>query len=404
MRTPNTVLPMHHVFVEDAYRRIVDERRSSFGEYHKCIFHLHSPASYDYTLIDSMKNRPGEYKSMKPSAFMQIAYDRGLFPKDEIPSLSSVTFPDSLFENSVEYIYYLLIAHELVKNEIELVVLTDHNTVKGYEKLTHAICAYVKSKRSTVYPEVVLGIEISCADRNHIVGIFDHKQEGLFSELNQWIDEHIMSDKDGTYETSVSVLEFIGSIGGIGYIAHIDSSDVFKGEQFSFAFKKKLFNNPNLHAIGLHNMANKESIQGRIQEIADRDFDYVLDCDSHSLDTINTNYMWVKGTKRNFKMIRQAIIDYSFSIQVEKPQRPETFIQGIALKGDKTGFLSGRNGDNLQIRFSEALNCIIGGRGTGKSTILNILGFLLGNRIETEEILEIICTHPFIWVFVYLLN
>ena len=50
------------------------------------------------------------------------------------------------------------------------------------------------------------------------------------------------------------------------------------------------------------------------------------------------------------------------------------------------------------IRFSSALNCIIGGRGTGKSTLLRLLEFALALKCNDKTELEYLCQHGNIWV------
>jgi ABC-type lipoprotein export system ATPase subunit len=46
-------------------------------------------------------------------------------------------------------------------------------------------------------------------------------------------------------------------------------------------------------------------------------------------------------------------------------------LRGLVVQG---GFL-----DGLEVNFQSGLNCIIGPRGTGKSSILNLIRFALGD-------------------------
>ena len=45
------------------------------------------------------------------------------------------------------------------------------------------------------------------------------------------------------------------------------------------------------------------------------------------------------------------------------------------------------------MRFSDALNCIIGGRGTGKSSILKMLEYIMAQRVESDKTLDFLCQH-----------
>lgn len=47
------------------------------------------------------------------------------------------------------------------------VVVTDHNTIAGYDKLNSAVRILKKWRSSMIstVPNIILGIEVSCADR-----------------------------------------------------------------------------------------------------------------------------------------------------------------------------------------------------------------------------------------------
>src|SRR5699024_8301218 len=94
-------------------------------------------------------------------------------------------------------------------------------------------------------------------------------------------------------------------------------------------------------------------------------FYFVLDEDSHCLDTLVTKPFWIKGQKVNFNMLKNVIVDFDISTEFKKPEKPNVFIKGLVI--DRGGFLSGKEGKGrFSITFSESLNCFIGGRGTGK--------------------------------------
>ena len=96
--------------------------------------------------------------------------------------------------------------------------------------------------------------------------------------------------------------------------------------------------------------------------------------DSHSLEGIGTKYSWIKADL-TFEGLKQIIFEpeYRISVEIEKPVRSEDelIIDRIEYNGD-TIFLS----DNL--------NTIIGGRSTGKSTLLNSIAYKL-NDSESKD-------------------
>ncbi len=245
--------------------------------------------------------------------------------------------------------------------------------------------------------ELILGIELTCADKNHVVGIFDGTDDTI-NKIKNWIKEYILSPQDGTYWTSIQVMDQINKWGGIPYIAHLDTSNMFKEKKYlSGAYKKMLFSLPFFNVIGLSDKNKKDKIEALIKSYK-KEFCYVVDEDSHEIDTIGTNVFWIKGHKRNFAMIKGALRDHSISLEYDNPKTPDNFIKGILVKKRDTGFLKGDEQEDFCLSFSESLNCFIGGRGTGKSTVLQIIEFVLKQKYDREETLDFICNNDSIWI------
>ena len=54
------------------------------------------------------------------------------------------------------------------------------------------------------------------------------------------------------------------------------------------------------------------------------------------------------------------------------------------------------------IKYSPFLNCLIGGRGTGKSTVIKFMEYILNQNCESLEMLNFICSHGHMWLlYVY---
>lgn len=381
------------------YKSIIDIKKGKFGTFHKCLFHLHTPASYDYCLYVAKKDDRDYYKNLSDSVMYKIALDEGLFTIAIFSSHKEIEYDNSVFSSVKEYLTYLLIAQNLCKNDIKLVIISDHNTISGYKKLCIAVDNYCKD-RNVIYPTVLLGMEISCGDKNHIVGIFNLNSKGITEDtINNWISDHVMSKEDGTYLTSIDVLSQINDMGGVGYLAHLDTSNIFKDSYLSDSYRRRLFNLECFKVIGLSDRHKAADIEGRISKYREGGICFVIDSDSHSIDTIKDKTFWIKGQKCNFKMIKKAFRDYPTSVELDKPQKPTKYIKGISVISKEGGFLSikpnsDKSVDNIfSISFSESLNCFIGGRGTGKSTIINILEFVLGMKCRSKETLELICKH-----------
>lgn len=116
--------------------------------------------------------------------------------------------------------------------------------------------------------------------------------------------------------------------------------------------------------------------------------DRLLDCsDAHTFsnsdhkDRLGKCFTWIKADP-TFEGLRQAIFDYRsrVAISLDRPIEPLLCIRRVTLNfPDNTQVTSASGSDNFcfrgnkQISFSPYLTCIIGGRGTGKSTLLNLL-------------------------------
>ncbi len=373
----------------------IKNMKEKFGTFHKSCFHIHTPASYDYKLLNNWSVT--DYMSASDQDIFDICIKRKVFP--ELLTLDSITLDDarSCYCNKKEMLSYMLLAEMIIANDIEVVLVSDHHTVNGVGKLRTAIDELCKMRKRNVYPEVLLGIEISCADKNHVVGIFEDSQTTI-DKIKSWLTDNLLSVEAGTFETSIRVLEFIKSINGIGYLAHLDTSDIFKEKFSSGAYKKKLFSDKVLQLVGLTDYKKLNNIKNHIQKFRTAEFKVIIDNDAHDIDTISDKIFWIKGSKRNYTMVKEALNDYDISVSFENEQSAKQYIKGIYIQNSKSGFLRGNDNNDFCLSFSKALNCLIGGRGTGKSTVLELLEYVLSQQCDSEKRLDFICSHGNTWL------
>ncbi|EUJ41865.1 hypothetical protein [Brochothrix campestris] len=109
-----------------------------YGQYHKCVFHIHTPASHDYTLI------PGGTCS---KTLIDYAMKIG-FLRENFNEIEDFTYKG--FKNQHECLSYLLLANKLVDEEIEIAVVTDHNCIDGFCKLADAIKNFKRKRRKDI--------------------------------------------------------------------------------------------------------------------------------------------------------------------------------------------------------------------------------------------------------------
>lgn len=393
--------------LEYVYRKIQDGRKKH-GNLKKCEFHLHTPASHDYRLIENKS-----YNDLTTLEVIEFAVEQG-YITPELKNLLlkdiDTTKPDaeispeleSPFSCLKEQISYDLITHKIFKEKIDVVLISDHNTIAGFEKLKFSRDKYYSKYKTLLNKnfDIFLGVEISCSEHNHVVAIFDNMQDQV---LQSFLKDIVMSETEGTYHTSLNVLEMIHKKGGIGYIAHVNTVNWWSG-----AYNTTLLNSPNLKFLGF---TNYEKAKEQVSQRCTRTFCYIREGDAHEVNQIGINNVWIKFSKVNFNGIKRAISDYGICIYNSYPDRSDKYIEGVLVVSGDNGFLVNapnrvKDDDettcDFVVSFSQDLNCIIGGRGTGKSTLLHVLEsvFNIDFAGENSEF-QHVAKHDIIYVLFY---
>jgi hypothetical protein len=360
-----------------------------YATFHKIANHVHTPQSYDYDLLNTGKKKRNDLH-VPEGQLINLAQQYGILRG---PGYSFKDFQDNIFDTPEEELKFLIQAKKIVDEEIEAIIVTDHNRIDGFKKMRRAMQIlkdeHVINKRCSV----ILGIEISCADKNHVVGIFDGGNNESVTQLNNWINDFVMDEESGTYKSTIDVLNDINRMGGIGYIAHMNSSDLLFGKHsLSEGYKKQLFNLPFMKLIGLKDIGQAQSMLEKISyfRIRKEKLSVIIDEDSHTLDDLGTKTFWIKGEQLNFKTIKSSLRDFELNTKIdEDPAIPENCIKAFYVSGN--GFLKappGTGRDDFSFQFSERMNSFIGGRGTGKSTILDMLDLLLSQQVYDVKTLR----------------
>ena len=367
--------------------------KKKYGIYHKTLFHLHTPSSYDYRLYEEWSHE--KYVNASEDNLITCCLHKRIVPDRQFLDERDLTGDYSIYETKKEWLSYLLLADEIIRNMYEFVVVTDHNCIKGIRKLSQATTDIHKIRKETTFPTIVCGIEVSCADRLHVVGIFESDK---CLQVQNWLDESLITIEDGTYKTGLEVIQFFkNDLGGIAYIAHINSSNLFdKGKFLSGAYKQQLRDSGCFDYIGVHEQSHIETIKQLLKEQRIDTKGFVIDNDAHTIEGVEKNFFWIKCGKRSFKTLKEAFEDFEISVSITNKVMERKYIESILIESG--GFLVGKDKKEFELSFSDSLNCFIGGRGTGKSTILQVIDYALGLRVADERILDFICEHGDIWI------
>ncbi len=289
------------------------------------------------------------------------------------------------------------IISEAKRKGLDGIAITDHNTAEWVDKVKEA----AKNTGITVFP----GVEISCVGGEsgiHVVALFDPSVnmehiKGFLSSLaippsNQGKPNALASEK-----TIQQLIDQIQSPiwGGLAVLAHANSSKGvlhdMKGEQRTLIIK-----HPALMAVEGTDFQDREK-----QEKHRRVVDLLDGTDStyqrklavyqasdnpdsggqgHSIEGIGTRCAYFKMEKVNLESLRQCFCDPDVRIRqdFEYQERSYPYITRIKVTG---GFLDGE-----EVNFHTGLNSILGAKGTGKSLLIELLRFGLGQPPVHSEI------------------
>ncbi len=116
----------------------------------------------------------------------------------------------------------------------------------------------------------------------------------------------------------------------------------------------------------------------------------------HGLWGIGNQYTWIKMDENpSLEGLRQAFllpefrIKNKFECQTKPYSKPALWIKSIIIKNTTIT----AEGEPLEIEFSPQLNAIIGGRGSGKSSILRFIRGVFNRTVELNELTEILNDH-----------
>jgi hypothetical protein len=197
-------------------------------------------------------------------------------------------------------------------------------------------------------------------------------------------------------------LNLVGDLGGFGILAHVDAASGFDQEvPGASPHKADVICHPALLGIELKHAASviayapedpdvdrarigRERIT-RLGLGSKQNLARVLNSDAHTLSALGRNTQLARKMSRykmdvpSFDALRIALQDSDARVRIEDlVPSAVPMILGISLGG---GFLKGQ-----AIHFSPNLNCIIGGRGTGKSTTFEAIRCLSGAPGESKVV------------------
>ena len=280
---------------------------------------------------------------------------------------------------------------------LDCVAVTDHNSGAWIDRLKEALQALQRERHEDFRPlKLFPGVEITAHGSVHVLAILDVGCES--ADVATLLGAVSYGGKRGASDEAakcsvIEVVEAICEAGGVPILAHVDGP----------AGAWKLSGNslsPLLDMEGLFALEVVDPSHEKPQLYRDRKLNWaeVIGSDSHYPTSTDgsrfpgSRYTWIKMGSPSLEGLRLALLDgRDFSLR--RSDAPDTFdpfaipkylIEAIEIEDAR---YMGR-GTAARVAFSPWLNAVVGGRGTGKSTVLHALRLAARRQAELDDLEE----------------
>ena len=281
-------------------------------------------------------------------------------------------------------------ANAIIEKAVELGVsvlaVTDHNSVRDVSAFRSA----AEGREVTIFP----GFELSSVEGIHVLCIYpqDTAEDQLGRFLGEFGIRQTSPSSAPSDHTVVQILAKVQTQEGISVAAHVTTDHglfkVLSGQALIKAWRSE-----ELLAIQIPGPV-KDLPQGIRQIVENKNGDYrrTSAADNLGVAVVNAKDIvdpenledpaatcWIKMSDVGIEGLRQAFLDPGSRIRLasDPPLEEHAELMSLSWEG---GFL-----DGTAFRFNPNLNVLIGGRGAGKSTVVESMRYVLGLDPVGEE-------------------
>lgn len=273
----------------------------------------------------------------------------------------------------------------LVAKNVEVVAITDHH-VMDVERIVNL--QELGKGKVTILPGIEFRAELGGSDSIHFIGIFSEKSdiEDIWIKLQSscGITKKDIQDKGGDQYIHCDLKEtchLIHSLGGLVTVHAGGKANTIENITNTLSYKMALKTDLVLNHIDILELGQKkdqEDYRKIVFPAIKTQIPMIICSDNHNITDYQVKEnLWIKS-EPTFEGLKQILFEpeYRIHIGVNAPIPPPIRINKIVLDfpsdsmfENESFCLSGKNEINLSPNFT----CIIGGRGAGKSTILNLI-------------------------------
>ena len=276
---------------------------------------------------------------------------------------------------------------------IDCVAITDHNSGEWIDRVKDALVQLECECPEEFRPIYVFpGVEISVNGGIHLLAIFgrDKKTSDIDSLLGKVeFEGEKGSSSEVTRHSLIEVIDEVVSVGAIAIPAHVDKEKgLFKA--MAGPTLEQILECNNIFAAELVDLAYDKP---RTYVDKKTNWTEVLGSDSHhpsgnSQEKYSgSHFTWVKMGAPSIDGLRLALLDGSLSVirSDEARDNPNEHAKMIleSIEVSQARYLG--RAESFRMGFNPWLNSIIGGRGTGKSTLVEFLRIALRRTDELPE-------------------
>lgn len=279
------------------------------------------------------------------------------------------------------------IVDKAVEIGVSVLAITNHNDVSGVAAFREA----AKHTNVKIFP----GFELSSSEGIHILCVYppDTSENRLERFLGKFGIQETGSSSDLSSEPFDRVLTMVEKQGGVAIAAHV-TNDKGLFEALEGQARIKAWRAKDLLAIQIPGPVVdlppdvRPIIQNKNPEyLRDHPADEGLAIAAlNAKDVIEPKDLqapsatcWIKMSEVTVEGLRQAFLDPGSRIRLNSDPTPDEHAELVSLTWEG-GFL-----DGAAINLNPNMNVLVGGRGTGKSTVIESLRYALGLDPIGEE-------------------
>lgn len=267
-----------------------------------------------------------------------------------------------------------------------ILAITEHNDV-SYLDLYRTVKREKQFKKLILFP----GIEISSKEGIHLLVLFNPNEEievidGFLSEIgltpghrkrgsvllySTWSFDQILDLIGSKYIEKRKHGEFPRAL---AIAAHIDQDNGLSKQENA----RYYYENPNLIAVQISkpyhllNEGLKQILSGKHKAYGYKKVAVIESSDCRCIEDVGRFASYLKVSSPTIEGLKQAFLDTESRLRHYEEHKKYNYSRLLAARWEG-GFL-----DGLTIHFNDNMNCLIGGKGTGKSTIIETIRYAFG--------------------------